>query len=56
MLCWLGVNIGADITKGEMHKVILLVGGTALVLGGLYYFFVHRHMSKKAEGGSQKAE
>ena len=47
VLCWLGVKIGADITKGEMHKVILSVGGTALVLGGLYYFFVHRHMKKK---------
>jgi membrane protein DedA with SNARE-associated domain len=46
VLCWLGVKIGADITKGEMHKVIFSVGGTALVLGGLYYFFVHRHMVK----------
>ena len=56
VLCWLGVTIGADITKGEMHKVILFVGGTALALGGLYYFFVHRHMQQKSEGGSQKAE
>jgi len=47
VLCWLGVKIGADITKGEMHKVIFSIGGTALVLGGLYYFFVHRHMKKK---------
>jgi hypothetical protein len=30
-----------------MHKVVFLVGGTAVVLGGLYYFFVHRHMKKK---------
>ena len=56
VLCWLGVRIGADITKGEMHKVILSVGGTALVLGGLYYFFVHRHMGKKPEARSQKSE
>jgi membrane protein DedA with SNARE-associated domain len=49
VLCWLGVRIGADITKGEMHKVIFSVGGTALALGGLYYFFVHRHMGKKSE-------
>lgn len=48
VLCWLGVTIGADISKGEMHKVIAFVGGTALILGGLYYFFVHRHMKKKA--------
>jgi len=57
VLCWLGVKIGADITKGEMHKVIFSVGGTALVLGGLYYFFVHRHMTAgKAESGKRKAE
>ena len=56
VLCWLGVKIGADITKGEMHKVIFSVGGTALVLGGLYYLFVHRHMAGKAEGGKRKAE
>ena len=54
VLCWLGVKIGADITKGEMHKVILSVGGTALVLGGLYYFFVHRHMGKIQESRSHK--
>ena len=48
VLCWLGVKIGADITKGQMHEVMLWLGGTALVLGGLYYFFVHRHMQKKS--------
>jgi membrane protein DedA with SNARE-associated domain len=57
VLCWLGVKIGADISKGEMHKVMLWVGGTALVLGALYYFFVHRHMTAgKAESGKRKAE
>jgi membrane protein DedA with SNARE-associated domain len=57
VLCWLGVKIGADISKGEMHKVMLWVGGTALVLGGLYYFFVHRHMAaEKAESGKREAE
>lgn len=49
VLCWLGVTIGADITKGEMHNVMLWVGGTAIVLGGLYYFFVHQHIKKKPE-------
>ena len=49
VLCWLGVTIGMNAIKGEMHKVILLVGGTALVLGALYYFFVHRHLAGKAE-------
>jgi len=46
VLCWLGVTIGADVSKGEMHQVMAWVGGTAVVLGGLYYFFVHRHVRK----------
>ena len=53
VLCWLGVTIGADITKGEMHKVIIWVGGTAVVLGVLYYFFVHRHMKKTSSSTKQ---
>lgn len=46
VLCWLGVKIGGNISKGEMHEVMFWVGGTALILGGLYYFFVHRHMKQ----------
>ncbi len=52
VLCWLGVKIGADITKGEMHHVMIWVGGTAVVLGALYYFFVHRQITKKSASGS----
>lgn len=52
VLCWLGVKIGADITKGQMREVVLWLGGTALLLGGLYYFFVHRHLEKKTVAGS----
>ena len=37
--------------QGEMHHVALWLGGAMLVLGGLYYFFVHRHMARKTEGG-----
>lgn len=44
VLCWLGVKVGADITKGEMHKVTFWVLGFLLVIGVLYYFFVHRQM------------
>jgi hypothetical protein len=36
---------------GEMRHVVLWLGGAALVLGGLYYFFVHRHMKQKPEAG-----
>jgi membrane protein DedA with SNARE-associated domain len=53
VLCWLGVKIGADITKGEMHHVMIWVGGTAAVLGALYYFFVHRQIAKKSATGDQ---
>ena len=56
VLCILGVKIGADISKGEMRQVMIEVGATALALGGLYYFFVHRHMVKKAEVESPKPE
>jgi hypothetical protein len=38
--------------KGEYHRITLWLGGAVLVLGGLYYFFVHRHMVKKSEVGS----
>jgi hypothetical protein len=32
---------------GEMRHVAVWLGGAVLVVGGLYYFFVHRHMKKK---------
>jgi membrane protein DedA with SNARE-associated domain len=53
VLCWLGVKVGADISKGEMHRVTLWLAGAMLVLGGLYYFFVHRHMKKSPESRVQ---
>ena len=59
VLCYVGVEAGQDpkLMAGELHHVALWVGGIMLVLGGLYYFFVHRHMTvEKAEGGRRKAE
>jgi membrane protein DedA with SNARE-associated domain len=44
VLCWLGVKIGADISKGEMHRVTFWLFGFLVVVGAMYYFFVHRHM------------
>lgn len=46
VLCWLGVKMGQDekLMAGEMHRITLWLGGAMLLLGGLYYFFVHRHM------------
>jgi membrane protein DedA with SNARE-associated domain len=49
VLCWVGIKAGNDerLMKGEMRSVTLWLGGAMVVVGGLYYFFVHRHM--KAE-------
>ena len=46
VLCWIGIKAGNDekLMAGQMHRVTLWLGGAMLVLGGLYYFFVHRHM------------
>jgi membrane protein DedA with SNARE-associated domain len=59
VLCWLGVKMGQDeqLMKGEYHRVTLWLAGAMLVLGGLYYFFVHRHMAKspKSEGRSPES-
>ena len=56
VLCWLGVKIGADITKGEMHKVTYWLIGFLAIVGAIYYFFVHRHMAKQPEVRSPKSE
>jgi len=48
VLCWLGVKIGGDINKGEMHKVTFWLLGFLAAVGGLYYFFVHRQMKTAA--------
>jgi membrane protein DedA with SNARE-associated domain len=48
VLCYVGIKMGQDdkLMKGELHRISLWVGGAVLVLGGLYYFFVHRQMQK----------
>jgi membrane protein DedA with SNARE-associated domain len=47
VLCWLGIAVGAEIGKGEMHKVTLILAVFLAAVGTLYYFFVHRHMTAK---------
>ncbi len=32
---------------GELHHVVIWLGGAVILLGALYYCFVHRHMAKK---------
>jgi membrane protein DedA with SNARE-associated domain len=48
VLCYVGVKAGQDekLMHGEMRHVVIWLSGAVLVLGGLYYFFVHRHMKK----------
>jgi membrane protein DedA with SNARE-associated domain len=50
VLCWLGIKMGEDeqLMEGKYHSIVLWVGGIMVALGGIYYFFVHRHMKKKA--------
>lgn len=46
ILCWVGVVAGQDeqLMAGSVHRISIWLGSAVLVLGGLYYFFVHRHM------------
>jgi membrane protein DedA with SNARE-associated domain len=49
VLCYVGIKAGQDeqLMKGELRHVTIWLGGAVLVLGGLYYFFVHRHMRRE---------
>ena len=46
VLCWIGIKAGNDEQANEGRDACshALAGGAMLVLGSLYYFFVHRHM------------
>lgn len=48
ILCWVGIKMGQDekLMKGELRQITLWLAGAVLILGGIYYFFVHRHMKK----------
>ncbi len=59
VLCYVGIKMGEDekLMKGELHRISLWLGGAMLVLGGLYYWFVHRHMTAgKPEARNSSAE
>jgi len=51
VLCYVGIKMGQDeqLMKGELRHISLWLGGAVLVLGGLYYFLVHRQMKKREE-------
>jgi membrane protein DedA with SNARE-associated domain len=55
VLCWVGIKAGDDekLMKGEMHAVTLWLGGAMLVIGSLYYGFVHRHMKADNKPGPE---
>lgn len=49
VLAWLGVTAGQDqaLLDGDLHRISLWVGGLLLVLGAIYYLFVHRQMRSR---------
>ena len=49
VLCGLGVEVGADVSKGEMHRVTIVLIAFLAVVGALYYAFVHRHMREASK-------
>ncbi len=46
VLAYVGVKAGQDpaLMRGDLHALSLWLGGGALVLGAIYWMFVHRHM------------
>ncbi len=58
VLAWVGIKAGQDekLMAGSVHQLSIWVGGAMLIIGGLYYFFVHRHMADKGEGRNAKGQ
>jgi membrane protein DedA with SNARE-associated domain len=58
VLCYVGIKAGENesLMRGELHAITLWLGGAMLVLGGLYYFFVHRHMTGRSEVRNPNSE
>jgi membrane protein DedA with SNARE-associated domain len=46
VLCYVGIKMGEDekLMQGQLHRVSLWLAGAMVVLGGMYYLFVYRHM------------
>ncbi len=58
VLAWLGIKAGQDeaLMRGELHRITLWAVVAFVVLGGVYYLFVHRHMkADKTDGAGPKA-
>lgn len=58
VLCYVGIKMGQDeqLMKGELHRITIWLGGAMVILGGMYYFFVHRHMKKVGPGGGPQGQ
>jgi len=58
VLCYVGIKMGQDeqLMKGELHRITLWLTGAMLVLGGMYYFFVHRHMKGQHSSAPSQGE
>lgn len=50
VLAWVGIKAGNDekLLKGDLRQITLWLAGALVVLGSLYYFLVHRFMTKPA--------
>ncbi len=46
VLCYVGIKMGQDerLMRGELRHITMWLGGAVLVIGSIYYFFVHRQM------------
>ncbi len=49
VLAWFGVHVGPKVERGELVPVTLWIFGAFVVLGTMYYVFVHRHMRAEKE-------
>ncbi len=49
VLAWVGVKAGEDeqLMNGELHRIVLWLVGGLVVLGAIYYAFVHRQMQAR---------
>ncbi len=58
VLCYVGVRMGQDLreTQNVTRTISTWLGGGMLVLGAIYYFFVHRQMKGKSGVRRPKAE
>jgi membrane protein DedA with SNARE-associated domain len=52
ILAWVGIIAGTNeaLMRGDVRQITLWVTSSVLILGGLYYFFVHRLVKRTAVG------